>query len=450
MKFTIKEMRLILKIKEMKKIIVILSLSILFFSQTKAQKLSYPLVNQLTYSQYLNKDWRNLIQTGKKSLKQGIDFYYLRNRMGIAYFELKKYGLAVIQFQKSLEMNPDDYIKKSLYYSYLYAGRLTDAFSMTQKFSPEIKEELKLKYKLQSINIDLFIESMQYNALQISDINGTENLKGTQEITKSRFSPKISLSFAQKNGRNIFSYQFLHNANIYRLQDGTDSVQNFETSTNQHRFYYLKSFRLNNSFNFNYALNLLPGVGQSVSLQTLSGKGRFQQESYITTNYSFLDWQVTGGIAYKSVFYKISMGAAYGQFSSRSYSQIEILPTIYPLANLNLYFSPKYIIQFGKPAIYGLSAGSKIFSKMWLQLDYLKANNTAFSTNLGSIVYNSAEKINDLTTLSLIFPFKKMEITLSYVREKKLAPYSYDSNSSKYIIKYLTESANLLYISLKF
>ncbi len=54
--------------------------------KTEAQEeTNYPKVNEQSYAYYLSGDWENLIKTGKEAKTAGIDFYYLKVRMGIAY-----------------------------------------------------------------------------------------------------------------------------------------------------------------------------------------------------------------------------------------------------------------------------------------------------------------------------------------------------------------------------
>ncbi len=63
-----------------------------FVSTSFAQKpsLSITYVDSITYTLYLKQDWKPIIALGKQSRAEGIDFYYLKVRMGIAYFKENK------------------------------------------------------------------------------------------------------------------------------------------------------------------------------------------------------------------------------------------------------------------------------------------------------------------------------------------------------------------------
>lgn len=52
--------------------------------QTKRDFVSF---NKASYELYTQKKWDELIIVGKEALKNNFDFYYLRVRLGIAYYE---------------------------------------------------------------------------------------------------------------------------------------------------------------------------------------------------------------------------------------------------------------------------------------------------------------------------------------------------------------------------
>ena len=68
---------------------VILILVLWYVATASAQKipLSYKQVDSTTYALFLKQDWKSVLEMGKKSQKEGIDFYYLKVRMGVSYFK---------------------------------------------------------------------------------------------------------------------------------------------------------------------------------------------------------------------------------------------------------------------------------------------------------------------------------------------------------------------------
>ena len=96
---------------------------ILVFSTTTGlfaqNKLNFKAVNDKTYSLFLEKNWDQLIELGTTSLNQGLDFYYLYYRLGIAYFHKKNYIKAIEHFDNALVFNDSDpYLLEYKYYSF--------------------------------------------------------------------------------------------------------------------------------------------------------------------------------------------------------------------------------------------------------------------------------------------------------------------------------------------
>jgi len=81
-------------------------------------------------------DWDALISLGNKALSRGIDYYYLRYRLGVAYFTKKKYRQAETNFEKASAFNSTDEATEYLYYCYLYTEQYERARWLSKSFSP--------------------------------------------------------------------------------------------------------------------------------------------------------------------------------------------------------------------------------------------------------------------------------------------------------------------------
>lgn len=62
-------------------------------------------LDSISYACYQQADWACVIKTGHQALEQGHDYYYLRMRMGIAYFAQAQFRLAAVHFEKAHEYN---------------------------------------------------------------------------------------------------------------------------------------------------------------------------------------------------------------------------------------------------------------------------------------------------------------------------------------------------------
>lgn len=108
--------------------------------------LDYTMVESKTYEYYLAKNWKELIMLSDEAFAQGIDYYYLRVRAGIATYELKRYRQSIVHFEKALKFNEGDQLSQEyLYYAYLFSERAEDARKLSASFAPEMAAHMKTK-----------------------------------------------------------------------------------------------------------------------------------------------------------------------------------------------------------------------------------------------------------------------------------------------------------------
>lgn len=126
----------------MRKILIIL----LIASLTASAQNNFEKVDSISYAQFQNGDWDNLILTAQEALANKIDFKHLRQRAGYAHFSKGEYYKAMYQYEKSLTFDPhDDISHLYLYYSGLNTGNKTYALYHASKLSSETKESIGLK-----------------------------------------------------------------------------------------------------------------------------------------------------------------------------------------------------------------------------------------------------------------------------------------------------------------
>ena len=113
---------------------IILISAILIFLSLKAfsqEVMSFRYADSLTFKLYDQKNWNELINTGKEAISDGHDYYYMRMRLGIAYYERHNYAQAAKHFKRALEFNADDQTAlEYLFYSYYLSGRYFQAWTI--------------------------------------------------------------------------------------------------------------------------------------------------------------------------------------------------------------------------------------------------------------------------------------------------------------------------------
>ncbi len=149
------------------------------------QKADFRQVDSLTYQYYLNSNWKPILKTGKQALKNDIDYYYLRMRMGIAAFEEGKPAIAANHFQKALVFNENDPVAQGyLYDSYLEMGKTNRAWKLSKNFSQSLKSSLLTKKKIVE-SVDVMGGYVFSNNIQKNNdlyLMGSDTLFGKQKM----------------------------------------------------------------------------------------------------------------------------------------------------------------------------------------------------------------------------------------------------------------------------
>jgi hypothetical protein len=102
--------------------------------------LNFVNVETITYAQFLGQFWDELVVTGEKALNKHIDYYYLRLRLGVAYFQLQKFRAAEQQFNKAMQFNSEDpFLKEYLYFTYLKNAHYEQALKLSASFDNTLK-----------------------------------------------------------------------------------------------------------------------------------------------------------------------------------------------------------------------------------------------------------------------------------------------------------------------
>ena len=133
-------------------------LIVLFFffcvSNLFSQKnISYASIDSASYVEYLRNDFKAIKETGKRALKEGVDFYDFRMRLAILGYNEKNYEYAIEHFEAAYSMNPaNEVVQEYLYYTYLFIGRTENANALASLLSLDFQKKVGyVKKKIDSI-----------------------------------------------------------------------------------------------------------------------------------------------------------------------------------------------------------------------------------------------------------------------------------------------------------
>ena len=110
------------------------------------ENMTYSVIDSLTYSYYKNGEWNKLITLGQSAIDKNIDYKYLRERIGYAFFAMGDYYSARNQFEKALTFDSfDQFSLEYLYYTYTYTGKDKFTGALEQKLSTELRKALSVR-----------------------------------------------------------------------------------------------------------------------------------------------------------------------------------------------------------------------------------------------------------------------------------------------------------------
>ncbi len=378
-----------------------------------AQKTGFVYYDSLTYRQYINKEYTPLLKTGKKALHAGIDYYYLRMRMGIAAYQQKKYRLAAVHFKNALQYNDNDLVREYLYYSALWGGEPLLAQETEKGMSAALKKKLP---------------------------TGNSKLLGTEVslayLTRNKKIPD-DFSIPQQEGYQIIPQQFFDASITLQHKVGTKTQmthmltylnkQNAEYFYKDNKTYYEPSFNTNQ---FQYYLGTFLGLGHAWSLH-LNGqvsfftqpayaevRGRMGSSSYVKTTVWQTDYVLAASLVKNYPRFSLEAGLAAIHIQNRVAWQPSGIFRLFPFANLDFYTVSRfsYLVRNDYGTFFQQQKiGGKILGKLWMEGSYFSGNVSGFTLDNSMLLFNGPEEINRMAGIRFIYlTGSKTKINLGY------------------------------------
>ena len=435
---------------------VIMLTSFAGVSSMAATKIDFNTVDVLTYRYYQEKKWDSLIVIGKQALRQDIDYYYLRVRLGIAYFEKKAYFQATTHLEKAWQFNSGDpVIANYLYFAYLYSNRFEEAGLIKSSMSEEARQNVLIKH---SVIYGVMQEVHAEGGYTISSDNAPENLTtltesdsiyGEQDLygnssnsnfgLKLKVSNRIGLTLAYnylnftktkyiRYGRIEDHFQYISDSSGYKIYHYDFPRVMYDTAftyhVKQHEAYIAAvvvfpwGLKIMPVFHFihvsypviraSYSLTQVPDTSYYNSSENSYGTFSFDRTiySYARNDTSFNNYLAAIQISKVFRIFNVALSGSWSNLNGKKQKQADISLTCYPLGNLDLYSTTTATGFFqGKDKRLLLSQilGFKITSWMWWEANFYLGNYTNANIFNGYIVYNNSDIIDYRGGANLLF-----------------------------------------------
>lgn len=412
--------------------------------------LDFATVDMLTYRYYLEKKWDSVIVIGKQALRQDIDFYYLRVRMGIAFFEKQEYFPAATHLIKARQFYSEDpIIANYLYYAYLYSNRVEEAGLIESSMTEDERKSAKLKNGVvQDVHIEGgYTFSSNSTPDNLATLMGNDSIYGEQDLygnssysnlgLKLRISKRVSLSLAY-NYLNFNKTKYIQYGNFLEHFEGiADSSwgknylysfptqdTNFNYNINQHEAFLGISLTLPWGLKIMPALHFIhvsyPQTKVTYSLNTVQDTAYYTSfddsthffpftrtlYSFNQKDTSFNNFVVALRISKDLGRFSIAFSGSWSNLNGKKQKQADISLIYYPLGNLNLYGTTTVTGFFqgkDKRLLISQILGAKITSWMWGEANFYYGNYTNANIFNGSVVYNNSDIIDFRGGATLMF-----------------------------------------------
>ncbi len=426
-----------------KKILILMFILYTTVSQINSQNKSITKVDINTYELYKNSDWEGLIKEGKSALKVGVDYFYLRMRIGYAYFMQGKYRQAILHYKKAILLNPKDVnAQYFLIKSYEYSGRNNEALRFSKNISSKNLPDISNKYKNNILKAGIIYSYATANPEDIKTEITTGNdlsVYGIQKATNYFHNTNIFVS--HKLGRSVIinhSLDYLYKSDYSFLSGDNDFISNNDQSLNQ--WIYNLNFQINpiGGFTINPGLNFV-----NITIPVDENAQNDISKTSILYNFKL-----------QQEFAKATLGISIfnGELNEINLLQIGSHLTWYPKANLNLYYTLDAYWHQQKDDqnkennfVHKHTLGLKMSKYWWTETSILFPEINNFYDFSNAALYNSLEGTKKAISMTNIFLLKNSNISF-------LAGVSLNTNISSFVpTDYpLSKSNSLSYNKLTF
>jgi hypothetical protein len=400
----------------MQRVITAIGISLLIFTWAGAQDgTEFHRINTGTYRLYLEQKWDSLIHMGKEALGRDMDYYYLRMRMGIAYFNKKNYRTAAQHFSVAQEQNSGDPAAlEYLYYCRLYSGQAEQAGHVQKAFRGDLAlrlpppkrrffGKLSAEYLYQGGAKDNLFDDP--SGLYPLDLPGTQFTTGYfSNVTFSlvnQLSPFITLSH---------SFTRLWKSSHYFYNDGQSALYLSDQRLIQNQYYLSPRFTTPSGYSFMPMIQVL-GIKHQAIIDNGQGFQGYPSMSLATLS----ETDFVTGMGFKKNLGRVDLelGGWYGRLNSAGQIQGRAGFTWFPLGNLDLYaggyINGQHEVFPGAEGVTRIIPeflfGFGIAEKAWVDLHGAVGEMTNYLEGNGMIVYNSiSEVIDRKISFSLTFP----------------------------------------------
>lgn len=442
-----------------------------------AETRSFVFYDSLTYDLYTRQEWKPLTVAGREALKDGYDYYYLRVRVGIAYFQLKNFRQSIPHFRKALFFNSADPISSGyLYDALIESGQGAEATVFASRNRNMIPAAKNKKNPLEFIYTEGGYAPDAVKGHQSLELMGNDSIGGEEDTYASqsyihagagfRILPSLSCYFGFSNLGINKEKHFAGSSHNIRFDSvsntdfGKEYIYSFPFKiydtlipfkVNQNEFYFSASWIPKHGVTITPAFHFISGRTQLFKaavqffprtdtayftafdsawyfLNNLASRYVISRKNVSFSNYVF---SLAASLEWRNFSFGIN-GSYASLNSSGNQVQAGIRTTWFPLGNVNLYATTSFtgFSDAGdKRLVYDQLVGGKVAPRLWLEGLITLGNLELYNEKNAFIAYNHSDRIKFRTGANLTFTLgRHLGLSLMYRFYAKEYDYLYYSN----------------------
>lgn len=382
-----------------------------------------------TYAMFMDKEWKPLLTSGNSAIKNEIDFYLLRLRMGVASDNVGKPGTAWKHYRVAKKFLPIDTLSYYYgYYSLANSGRLNEARVLVSKLTANQQKIINYK-PIQFVYVahDAILLSGTYaNSLRLAN---TLELQAYRSRQTSMLANQFSTMFFLGKRFSLvgaFGYTLVGNAYDFTYRGfpvpgsgiPAEVKRVKEGNTNQYNGFSGLTFQGNRGWRVGLSVNYTAYNGLTDSIienENTSGNTRFRfnEFEFNGTNYAL---QLNGGKRFRLI--DVTGHFSINRVNPTNYMQVGASITYFPFESSKLFIQAavtgveadsvtNVLMQF--------KAGFVPFKWFWADAYVATGNHRGSTEGGGLIFYNTPDEITFRYGLNATFLIKKRwEIPLRF------------------------------------
>jgi len=431
------------------------------------QDFNFRQADSITYNATLAGNWDDVIATGKTALERDIDYFYLRLRLGMAYYQKNNYRTAIKHLETAERFNPKNEINKNyLYHSYLYSGRFAEAAYMAGSMEPRMREVGGIQKPgiLCALSIESgpeFSNNYENNALgelkprqfsQFQDLYGNSYYTNLGALFQAHSRVSIFASYSNLIIDKKTQFQYNWNspdslveyewgfARYFPSQPKTETSEYAYTLRQNSGYlkagiYLGKGWMLNPAVHYIHVNTKSTGVKNNSFLvqdtafyiQAIDSVSLFSYEKLNfkleSSDLILNNVVVSIGLNKQLGIFDLGIFGSWSNLNEKNQLQYGASLAYYPLGNLNLYGNTclKGLSEDGETqAIFSQLIGGSITKFLWAEAFGAFGNLRGTNESNAYVVYNISDDISLKAGLNLIFvvsPSVSLSVRYQYLKK---------------------------------